>query len=238
MKSFYLILFFFVACSIFKTQRPDVVPIEVNTHLSREHYVSPQKIAQFKKGMAEEEVYKITSDIVHSRMTYSPILPMYIMPGKYIPVEKIIRFIGGENIRVTETSYGKLYENKGGSLQLTLYFYRDRLLDYSVSRFYFGKDGQVKLPPTTEDEYLKKNNYTVEAYKKYYEDYVLKFREKGGHSWVDKNAIIYWEAPDFEEKLRKSGYYEFKAKLDKDFEEKKGYWAPKECLLFDKYFCD
>jgi hypothetical protein len=39
--------------------------------------------------------------------------------------------------------------------------------------------------------------------------------------------FAYWESPDFEAELQKSGYYKLKAKLDKDYENKSGYWEEK-----------
>ncbi|TGL09162.1 hypothetical protein EHQ43_01520 [Leptospira bouyouniensis] len=44
--------------------------------------------------------------------------------------------------------------------------------------------------------------------------------------------FAYWEFPDFESDLQKSGYYQLKAKLDKDYEYKTGYWAVKENSKF------
>jgi hypothetical protein len=228
MRFIFLLLSLFPACSLFRFQRPDIVPVQVNTHLSREHYVSPDEIAKLEMGMTEEEVYKITSEDVWKRITFDPILPKCIVPGEYIPVDKFISFRGAGTVEVTKTSEYIQYKPKGSWSQIRLYFYKNRLIHFSVYAYLIGGEFGNTIIPTTPDQLHPEAFDIVESDNKYFEVFIFKIREKKRISFVNKEVKIYWEAPDFEEKLRKSGYYDYKAKLDKDFEEKKGYWTPKK----------
>ncbi|MDX1957411.1 MAG: hypothetical protein SFU98_02505 [Leptospiraceae bacterium] len=101
---------------------------------------------------------------------------------------------------------------------------------YSFQKFYIIVKGldipQTSPYPCTKDE-KQYSRWEVQSFFYWETDYSDNLKRKA-----------YWEEPDFEDKLRRSGYYDLKAKLDKDAENKTGYWAPRNCLLFGKYFCE
>lgn len=88
-------------------------------------------------------------------------------------------------------------------------------------------------------------NYWHDAkYYGYVKGYLIEKENSEGKKYFDSNVAVgkhlhkkdfftknycelfaYWEFPDFESNLIKSGYYKLKAKLDKDFENRTGYWA-------------
>lgn len=217
----------------------------------RYFYISGELFAGVKQGINEEELkLYLKSENIYFKFTYCEPYPLLVNKNKYIPVTKIIEFDGAKSKTIENSKFRQVRNTESASADF--YFYKDRLIFKS---YYHNKtEGVVhKVQPDSTEDSLFRNN-TNEKFdrlliKSRFKFYIIvkglvdknKYRysctlnEDLSGLEIEKYRIeqyyeskAYWEEPDFEEKLRKSDYYEFKAKLDKDFEEKKGYWAPKE----------
>lgn len=102
----------------------------------------------------------------------------------------------------------------------------------------------VRLSLDTTNEISGMNYWHDAKYYGYVKGYLIEKENADGKKYFASNVVVgkhlykkdfftknycelfaYWEFPDFESDLQKSGYYKLKAKLDYDFENKIGYWA-------------
>jgi hypothetical protein len=183
---------------------------------SKDFLVDLEAFKKIRLGMTRSRVAKEIQDeedSVYKRLSLIGGYPYKNSNNEFVPIDKYVLYLHF------------VVNNKVH--KLSLYFYRDRLMDY----YYFIKDDKsfaVIFEHNSSAHELDSLNqleifyFTKMVNYKRLADDMRKYLPK------ESMSKCYWEAPDFEEKLRKSGYYDYKAKLDKDFEEKKGYWTPKK----------
>jgi len=221
------------------------------------YFLDLEKVKSVKLGMTEDEVYQVIGTReFKTRHTFNKILAKRLMKGKYIPVTQIVAFSGYRTL-VTESIGNTRYQpQKGLGVAFYFYMNRlihitiknrekkDRkwilLPDSSEEVRYvanqIGSEEPLGFASTNgggdEKYYGFVNGYLGEKFTNSGERYFVPLVPLGKHLTLDFlsdycKRSYYWEAPDYETELKKSGYYKLKAKLDKDFENKTGYWEEK-----------
>jgi hypothetical protein len=196
---------------------------------SKKFLVDLEAFKKIRLGMTRSRVAKEIQneeDSVYERLSLIGGYPYKNSNNEFVPIDKYVYYM--DSVYRDKMDRGKEY-------RLELFFYRDRLMDYTYL-ISDAKSYEVIFEHGSHDHRPSRDlgifYFTKMVNYKRLADDMRKYLPK------ESMSKCYWEAPDFEETLRKSGYYDYKAKLDKDFEEKKGYWTPTNCRLFDKYFCD
>jgi hypothetical protein len=220
----------------------------------RYFFVYPNQFRDIDMGISEKELKLfLNTESIDYKFTYCEPYPYLLTKDKYIPVDKKINIFSSIGTysegKITEkTSYRSITNRERA--YANFFFYKDRLIYKSYYHTRIDENRDWHDQPDTTEDVLYRNSTTdgviSDSHQKFYIivkglvdkkyfRYPCTFKEDLSGLEVDRGSVekfykttAYWEAPDFEEKLRKSGYYDYKAKLDKDFEEKKGYWNPKK----------
>lgn len=205
----------------------------------------------------EEVYQVIGSNRFTTRHSYNQILAKRLMKKKYIPVTKIVSFSGFRTIFEQREDFSKYSPKEELGVSFYFYLERliyiainhrekrdgkwIQLPDSSEDVLYVvnhddGTEEPIGYDGTNaggdEKYYGFVNGYLGEKFNINGERYFVplvplsKLRPIDFLSEYCKKSF-YWEAPDYEAELKKSGYYKLKAKLDKDYENRTGYWKEK-----------
>jgi hypothetical protein len=219
-----ILLTIFTESCISKPFREDI-NAHVNKDKMQEFFLPVEIIKMTSYGVKEEELYlHLGTDRVKFRKTFKVEFPKRLRENKYIPIHKSISYFGGKSSAFQGDGFTTYMgtENVG----VTFYFYKERLIHYTLVHSGRGTKNQwIDLPDSSEEVLyanLKKTEIINFSGTNGHEE--SSFWEKtNGYDWKGKsNYKPDWQQPDFEKKLKEAGYYELKAKLDKDFVEKKG----------------
>ncbi|PKA10521.1 hypothetical protein CH372_18950 [Leptospira meyeri] len=221
------------------------------------YFIELKKLQDVKLGMTEEELYQVIgTNKFTTRFSYNKVLGKRLRKRRYIPITKTVSFTGfrtnvthgdgytgyesKEELGVTFFFYLErlIYitinhrEKKNGKwIQLpdssedVLYAVNHRDSEEPIGYAGTNAGGDSKY-------YGFVNGYLGEKFKNSGERYFVPLVPLSKLHPIDFLAkycakSYYWESQEYEGELKKSGYYKLKAKLDKDFEKKSGYWEEK-----------
>ncbi|MBW9232910.1 hypothetical protein JQK62_11345 [Leptospira santarosai] len=187
-----------------------------------------EKVHQLKVG---EDSYKAIVSSFGNSIYAESVYGKYILPRKigseYYPVDHIISYYGTTSTK-SENDDGKNIVRRIQTKDrqtVSLFFYKERLIDYSVYHEYYinpdhspktalGKNATIDVRKKYEEKHGHIGLLWPEAYcdDRYY--YFKSGREKEFvETYLAESCA--WENPDFEEDLRKSGYYDRKNEMDR-----------------------
>ncbi|TGM62969.1 hypothetical protein EHQ94_06995 [Leptospira meyeri] len=221
------------------------------------YFIELKKLQDVKLGITEEQLYQVIgSNKFTTRFSYNQVLGKRLRKMRYIPITKTISFTGFKT-NVTQGDGYTGYESKeelGVSfffyLERLIYIainHREKkdgkwiqLPDSSEDVLYAVNHrdseepiGYAETNAGGDSKYYGfVNGYLGEKFKNSGERYFVPLVPLNKLRPIDFLAkycekSYYWEAREYEADLKKSGYYKLKAKLDKDFEKKSGYWEQK-----------
>ncbi len=231
--------------------------MDVEYTVQNRYFIGMEKLQQVKLGIEEDDVYQVIgSKKFKTRHTYNQVLAKRLMKMNYIPVTKIVTFSGFKSIITEGDGYTDsdpmeelgvaffFYQNRLIHITIDHEEKKDgkcRLLPDSTKEvLYVAKHRDSEEPLS----YSGTNGGGDEKYYGFVNGYLgERFASSGKRYFVplvalNKNRVdnfleryckvfTYWESPYYEAELQKSGYYKLKAKLDKDIENKTGYWEEK-----------
>ncbi|ASV12637.1 hypothetical protein B2G51_14350 [Leptospira santarosai] len=192
-------------------------------------YIPIEKVFQLK---LVENTYKNVIDLLGVKVCCEIIYGEYTLPvkinGSYYPVDHIISYYGTTSTK-SENDDGKNIVRRIQTKDrqtVSLFFYKERLIDYSVYHEYYispdspktalGKNATIDVRKKYEEKHGRIGALWPESYcdERYY--YFKSGKEKEVSEDYDYLAeSCAWENPDFEEDLRKSGYYDRKNEMDR-----------------------
>jgi hypothetical protein len=176
----------------------------------KDTWVYDEQIASIQPGKTTVgEVYQILGKDISIRISFNPTLPKMYRKGKYRPVDKIIMYSAGDT-EVSKDDGGITYRTKKVK-NLVLYIFKGVVQFYSIGIRNNNELWEVDSASTTDiKEYGTSDWPYVSCDRKYYETKILHWDPKK-HPWhfiPKEKETCYWEEPDFEKKLKRSGYYE------------------------------
>lgn len=227
---------------------------EVNYTSLKEYFIPLEKLLNVKLGNTEEEVYKVIYPRnIYNRFTYKQVLAKRLKKLKYIPVTKSVSFYGVKakiNRGIGFIEYEPV-EELGVAFffyrERLIYIavnHRERrnekwiqLQDSSEEVLFADKNRNIEEPLSI----IATNAAGDAKFYGFVNGYLgEKLSNSGERSFYPtvpldnpriSNILVelseqftYWEESEYEKELQKSGYYKLKAKLDKEFENKTGYW--------------
>ncbi|XDD44508.1 hypothetical protein AB3N58_17240 [Leptospira sp. WS60.C2] len=161
---------------------------------------------------------------VYQEITYKDnFLPRRIN-GVFYPIDHIIVFFGTKSskkeFKLNGAEISKTRTKEGQSV--TLFFYRDILIDYSIHQYLFldPNSSDITLGENSTKDMrakFKENNYFNLAWPSEYCDrkfYFYKHARPNEFSESSLKEDCNWEKADFEEQLKAEGYYKRKQSLD------------------------
>lgn len=220
------------------------------------HFLGMERIKDIKLGMIEEEVFKVLgSDKFKTRYSFNQVLGKRLRKLKYIPITKSVSFAGTKTIVIQGDN--NIHYKPIERLGVAFFFYHNRLIHITINHdekrgaWNHLPDSSEEilyiLNNKTDDEPLSytetnaagdakfygfTNGYLGEKFNSLGQRNFFPIVPRGKHMILDSlgelcKKFTYWEFPDYESDLQKSGYYKLKSQLDKDFENKTGYWKEK-----------
>ncbi|MDO6384542.1 hypothetical protein [Leptospira santarosai] len=221
MKFIWLIVFcfFFVNCVDAKVDR------DGHFRYNKFVYISIDKILTLQ--FVEDSIYSTKSKF-GNKIFEELVFGKYVLPRKigesYYPVDRIVGYLGTLSNRSESGDQNKIVrriETKERQ-SVFLFFYKEKLIDYSVFNEYFISPDSPKTEIGKNATLDVRKKYATkdlaggwpESYcdEKYY--YYKSGREKEFvETYLAESCA--WENPDFEVDLKKSGYYDRKNEMDR-----------------------
>ncbi|PJZ71474.1 hypothetical protein CH373_03000 [Leptospira perolatii] len=192
-------------------------------------YIPIEKIIRLKLG---EETFERIESSFGKKIYAETIYGDYTLPikieGNYYPVDRIVSYFGTLSNK-SEKDDGKNIIRKIQTDErqtVSLFFYRNQLIDFSVyQEVRIGPKGKnIVLGKNATKDVLEKHRKRKghigwlwpEAYcdGKYYYTKSGQLEKLKEDYWVAHAEPCAWESPDFENELKKDGYYERKKEMD------------------------
>jgi hypothetical protein len=174
-------------------------------------WIYDEQIGKIQPGKTTiEELYKFFGKEISIRISFKPILPKLYRKGRYRPVDKIIMYFDGET-DVNQLEGATEYKTKR-TKKIVLFLYQGIVQFYSIGILHNNERWEID-PASTKDvkEFGTPDWPYVSCDRKFYETKILGWNPKEHlhpHYITAHDQLCYWEEPEFEKKLKKSGYYE------------------------------
>jgi hypothetical protein len=180
------------------------------------HYTDLSLMSKVLPGKTTEvELYEIHGKKINIRMSFNPVFPAEYW-NSYRPIDKIIIYEGGKSNKVEEP--GIVTYNTIENLVTKYYLYKGIVQFFSIGRLRNDPDKWRAVGESTREINKCFNDAKIAGIceiatceSKFYELKVLGWKVEqhlNGHYISGHKKVCYWEKPDFEMKLKKSGYYE------------------------------